>query len=281
MRREIDTALAMHAGGSARVLPILVGPFDWERSPVRGLAPLPSNGVPVVRWPDREEAWIDVVSAIIRAGDQLDARPAPVKREKQPLETLAALLAADAGANHALGAPALLEGQVAPTVEARWETWLFDRCSARDTAAIERLASLVSSHELAARLRDVAASIAAGQWPQSMAQTLVHMERARAGWRVDVRFSFLGHMCSVELTRPTRAPIGLGAALEAEPREGSCVVRLVAKRDSPVRGSRARIWDGAHALTRWLLPSGGDALGPSEEGESVLFEISTQEEQMT
>ncbi len=54
-------ALARHAEGSARVIPVILHPCDWQHSPFAHLLAAPTDGKPITRWPDRDEAFLDVV----------------------------------------------------------------------------------------------------------------------------------------------------------------------------------------------------------------------------
>ena len=68
--KEIKYALARHERGEAKVLPIIVRPVDFSDDPVISrLQVLPTDGRPVTdrrHWPERDEAWLDVVAGIKR-----------------------------------------------------------------------------------------------------------------------------------------------------------------------------------------------------------------------
>lgn len=77
---EMQRALARHAEGSARVIPVILRPCDWEHSPFSHLLAAPTDGKPITRWPDRDEAFLDVVRQIRAAlptGVVLDPRQRP------------------------------------------------------------------------------------------------------------------------------------------------------------------------------------------------------------
>lgn len=61
---EMERALARHAEGSARVIPVILRPCDWQHSPFASLLAAPTDGRPITRWPDQDEAFLDVVSQI-------------------------------------------------------------------------------------------------------------------------------------------------------------------------------------------------------------------------
>lgn len=89
---EMQRALDRHAQGNARVIPVILKPCDWQHSPFSSLLAAPTDGKPITRWPDEDEAFLDVVR-LIRA-----ALPAP----------------GSAGSN--LGVPAAPLGEIHPQV---------------------------------------------------------------------------------------------------------------------------------------------------------------------
>jgi hypothetical protein len=64
--RETVRALERHQSGSATVVPIILRPSDWQHSPLASLQALPSEGRPVSRWSDRDQAWLDVAQGLRR-----------------------------------------------------------------------------------------------------------------------------------------------------------------------------------------------------------------------
>ena len=68
--KEIKYALARHEKGEAKVLPIIVRPVDFSDDPIISrLQVLPTDGRPVTdrrQWPERDDAWVDVVAGIKR-----------------------------------------------------------------------------------------------------------------------------------------------------------------------------------------------------------------------
>ena len=57
---EMARALQRHESGSARVIPIILRPCDWENSPLGRLQALPTSAKPITKWRIRDEAWMDV-----------------------------------------------------------------------------------------------------------------------------------------------------------------------------------------------------------------------------
>jgi TIR domain len=69
--QEMQRAIARHDAGTARVIPIIVKPCDWQDTPFSKLQVLPKDAKPVVSWDDPDEALLDVVKGIRRAVESL------------------------------------------------------------------------------------------------------------------------------------------------------------------------------------------------------------------
>ena len=69
--KEMQRAMERHAEGTARVIPIMMKPCDWQGSPFSQLQVLPKDAKPVTSWDDRDEALLNVVQGIRRAVDSL------------------------------------------------------------------------------------------------------------------------------------------------------------------------------------------------------------------
>lgn len=61
---QMDTALKRHSEGSAYVIPIILRPSDNETAPFSKLKSLPSNGRPVTKWSNRDEAMLNIIRGI-------------------------------------------------------------------------------------------------------------------------------------------------------------------------------------------------------------------------
>ena len=68
---EMYQAIVKHNAGETVTLPIILRPTDWEALPISKLKVLPSNGVPIVKWSSRDEAWVNVVSDIRKVIEEL------------------------------------------------------------------------------------------------------------------------------------------------------------------------------------------------------------------
>ena len=62
---EMIRAMELHVEGRARVIPIILRPSDWQASaPFAKLLAVPTDGKPITKWPDRDEAWLNVVQQL-------------------------------------------------------------------------------------------------------------------------------------------------------------------------------------------------------------------------
>ena len=83
---EVQRAMAKHEEGSARVIPVILRPCDWHHAPFGRLRATPKDGKPISKYPDRDEAFLDVVQDIRNAvvDNRTPARPAPVLHRPAP-----------------------------------------------------------------------------------------------------------------------------------------------------------------------------------------------------
>ena len=73
---EVTRAMQRHEAGSAQVIPVILRPCDWHDTPFGKLQALPTDGRPVVSFPDQDEAFLKVVQGIRAA---LPTRSSPAK----------------------------------------------------------------------------------------------------------------------------------------------------------------------------------------------------------
>ena len=74
---EVRRAMERHDRGECRVIPVILRPCDWKTSAFAKLLVIPTDGKPVTRWPDRDEAFLDVVQHIRAAIPKAPPSPAP------------------------------------------------------------------------------------------------------------------------------------------------------------------------------------------------------------
>ncbi len=69
---ELERAIAKHKAGTARAIPVVLRPTDnWKSTPFGGLQALPTNGKPINKWSNKDEAWADVTRGIREAAEEL------------------------------------------------------------------------------------------------------------------------------------------------------------------------------------------------------------------
>jgi len=73
--RQMQLALEMHRVGTKRVIPILLRPSDWEKTPLGELQALPKDNRPVTTWRNMDEALVNIVKGIRLAVEELKALP--------------------------------------------------------------------------------------------------------------------------------------------------------------------------------------------------------------
>lgn len=78
--REMKQALERHRRGEARVIPVILRPCDWHDLPFGKLLATPTDGRPITMWPNIDQAFVDVVTAIKHALRELGQKPKPTPR---------------------------------------------------------------------------------------------------------------------------------------------------------------------------------------------------------
>jgi len=95
---EMTRALDKHMAGTARVIPIMLHPVDWEGAPFNHIQGLPTNMHPVTgrEWHTQAEAWTDVVKGIRKVAQGLVEQRRGTSfrhildRNERPIDTIAA-----------------------------------------------------------------------------------------------------------------------------------------------------------------------------------------------
>lgn len=80
---EMARALEKHTAGSARVIPVIVRPTDWQEAPFAHLQALPTDAKPVTGrgWHTQDEAWADVARGIRAEAQGLLTRRPSIETE--------------------------------------------------------------------------------------------------------------------------------------------------------------------------------------------------------
>jgi hypothetical protein len=83
---DVETKRAMdrHEAGTARVIPVILRPCDWQSAPFGKLQALPKDAKPVTSWKDRDEAFTDVARGIRNAVTGLAAGPTTLPTPSSP-----------------------------------------------------------------------------------------------------------------------------------------------------------------------------------------------------
>lgn len=61
---EVTRAIERHQEGSARVIPIILKPCDWQGAPFGSLQALPKDGKPITIWSNRDQAFTEIALGI-------------------------------------------------------------------------------------------------------------------------------------------------------------------------------------------------------------------------
>jgi hypothetical protein len=82
---EVKRGMERHREGTARVIPIILRPCDWQKAPFAALVAAPKDGKAVTKWANQDEAFLDVVQRIRAAlPEKLHAPHTPSKTVAQP-----------------------------------------------------------------------------------------------------------------------------------------------------------------------------------------------------
>jgi len=81
---EMQRALEYHKRGKARVIPIILRPCDWRKSPFAHLQCLPRDGKAVTIWQNSDEAFLTVAQGLrqVIEQQQIPLRPLPEEERK-------------------------------------------------------------------------------------------------------------------------------------------------------------------------------------------------------
>jgi hypothetical protein len=83
-KREMGRALQRHDAHEARVIPVILRACEWQRAPIGKLRATPTDGKPIRKWPDIDEAFQVVVRDIRAAvGEVAPAKPTLARSSKR------------------------------------------------------------------------------------------------------------------------------------------------------------------------------------------------------
>ena len=66
IEQEMKRALERHHAGDAIVVPIIIEPCDWKSTQLGDLKALPKDGIPISEWPNKNNAFLNVVQELRR-----------------------------------------------------------------------------------------------------------------------------------------------------------------------------------------------------------------------
>jgi hypothetical protein len=69
--KEMTRAMERHAARKARVIPVILRPCDWHDAPFGRLLAAPKDGKPITKYPNQDEAFLEVVQAIRKAVQEI------------------------------------------------------------------------------------------------------------------------------------------------------------------------------------------------------------------
>jgi TIR domain-containing protein len=72
--KEMTRAMQRHEAGEAIVIPVILRACDWQGAPFGKLNASPPDGKPVTKYPDRDEALLEVAKAVRAAAERVAAR---------------------------------------------------------------------------------------------------------------------------------------------------------------------------------------------------------------
>jgi hypothetical protein len=89
---EMQRAIARHDAGTARVIPILLKPVDWQDTPFSKLQTLPisyqAGAKPITQWDDQDAAFVEVVKGIRGAVESLQVKKTMAVTTAKPTTTM-------------------------------------------------------------------------------------------------------------------------------------------------------------------------------------------------
>jgi hypothetical protein len=68
---EMKEALARHKRGEAVVIPVILRPCLWQKTPIGELQALPKDGKPITNWSKIDDATLDVATGIVEVVQRL------------------------------------------------------------------------------------------------------------------------------------------------------------------------------------------------------------------
>ena len=74
---EMTRAMERHASGEAHVIPVILRPCYWQGLQFGRLLATPTDGKAVTKFPDQDDAFLEITKAIHAAAEELGATESP------------------------------------------------------------------------------------------------------------------------------------------------------------------------------------------------------------
>jgi len=68
---EMSRAMERHKSGHARVVPVILRPCDWHDTPFGKLLAVPKDGMPIMKYPSRDDAFLEIALAVREAAEDI------------------------------------------------------------------------------------------------------------------------------------------------------------------------------------------------------------------
>jgi len=72
---EMQRALERHQRGDARIIPVILRPCEWQKAPFGSLLAAPTDGKPITKFENLDDAFLEVTHAIRKAADKFRVQP--------------------------------------------------------------------------------------------------------------------------------------------------------------------------------------------------------------
>jgi hypothetical protein len=82
---EMKRALELHAEGSARVIPVILRPCDWQKTPLGKLNAIPTDGKPVIEHVSLDRGFLEVARAVRTATEKQPTALAKGEQDVTPV----------------------------------------------------------------------------------------------------------------------------------------------------------------------------------------------------
>jgi hypothetical protein len=99
---EMTRALERHESGSAVVIPVILRPCEWQHAPFGKLNATPPDGRPVTKFPDLDDAMLEVAKAVRAAAEKINAKRSGKAQPAAAKSTLDSIAGSPRSSNLAL-----------------------------------------------------------------------------------------------------------------------------------------------------------------------------------